>query len=371
MIPVCEPLFLGNEYKYVDEALKSGWISSSGKFLDLFEEQFSSYCGCQYGIATTSGTTALHLMLIAVGIHEGDEVIVSDFSMVAVPAAVRYVGATPRFVDIEADTWNIDPQQIEKHISPKTKAILVVHTYGHPVDIEPILAIANRHKLILLEDAAEAHGATVRQKRVGSFGAAAAFSFYANKIITTGEGGMVVTSDPEIAASCRYYKNLCFNPRTRDYWHKDLGFNYRMTNVQAALGLAQLEKIDEYIERRRAHAHRYRRYLNGIQGLTLPTEKNGTQNVYWMFGLLIDPQICKINRDTLMDLLKEKNIETRPFFKPNHLQPFLQPVSKGDSNDFPSTLLASERGLYLPSGSGLSEESIQTVSEQIIKLTQK
>ncbi len=376
MIPVCEPLLIGNEKKYIAEALDSGWISSSGKFLDLFENEFSKYCGCLYGIATTSGTTALHLMLTAAGIKEGDEVIVPDFAMVSVAAAVRYVGAIPRFVDIEADTWNMDPQKIEPHISPKTKALIVVHTYGHPVDIAPIQEIARRHQIILLEDAAEAHGATYQQKRVGGFGLAAAFSFYANKIITTGEGGMVVTNDPDIAAACRYYRNLCFNPKgVRDYWHQDLGFNYRMTNVAAALGCAQLEKISEYILRRRNNAAAYRRCLSGAPGLTLAVEKDYAQNVYWMFGLLVDPHKCKVNRDQLMVLLQEQGIETRPFFKPNHLQPFLRSLHPGDiyndinNTDFPNTLLASENGLYLPSGSGLTPESIQFVSQKIIELT--
>jgi perosamine synthetase len=370
MIPVCEPLFLGNEKKYVEEALNSGWISSAGPFLGRFEKKFSEYCGRRYGIATTSGTTALHLMLQAAGIGEGDEVIIPDFAMISVAAAVRYVRAIPRLGDIESDTWNIDPQKIEAQISGETKAILVVHTYGHPVDMGPVQEIAKKHSLILLEDAAEAHGATYRGKRVGSFGQASAFSFYANKIITTGEGGMVVTDDPEIAERCRYYRNLCFNRRERNYWHEDLGFNYRMTNVQAALGLAQLENIDEYIARRRENAALYRKNLAGIPGLTLAVEKDYAQNVYWMFGLLIDSQTCQVNRDQLMEKLKSHGIETRPFFKPNHLQPFLQPLHHYANSEFPFSNRASEGGLYLPSGSGLSAESIEFVSQQVIAATQ-
>ena len=250
MIPVCTPLLNGNEKKYVNDCLKTKWISSGAKYVQRFEDQFSRYCGKKYGIATTNGTTALHLALVAAGIGFGDEVIMPTFTIASPAFAALYCGAKPVFVDIEPDTWNIDPKAIEERITKKTKAIIPVHIYGHPCDMTDIMRIARKYNLIVIEDAAEAHGAEYKGKRIGSLGRLSCFSFYGNKVITCGEGGMIVTSDKKIADRCRRLKNLGFLKEKR-YWHEELGFNYRMTNIQAALGLAQFEQIERYIKMRR------------------------------------------------------------------------------------------------------------------------
>jgi len=366
LIPVCEPLLLGPELDYAIEALRSGWISSSGRYLSEFEERFSRFSGATYGIATTSGTTALHLALRSLGIGEGDEVILPDFTMIAVLFAVLYVGARPVFVDAEPDTWNLDPAKVEERITPRTKALIAVHTYGHPCEMELLLDICRRHKILLVEDAAEAHGALYRGRPCGGFGVVGCFSFYGNKIITTGEGGMVVTSDPEIAERCRYYRNLCFSlGGIRDFWHDEIGFNFRMTNVQAALGLGQLERIEEFIARRRSHAAFYTREFGLIDGIQCPVEREGTRNVYWMFGILIDPKKLGMGRDEFSRALEERGIETRPFFRPMHRQKVVEDRVGPQAESYPVSDDLSERGLYLPSGSGLSEEDLKYITDTI------
>lgn len=365
-IPVCEPLYLGNEEKYTMDAVRSRWISSAGEYIKKFEEGFSSYCGAKYGIATTSGTTALHLALKAIGVEEGNEIIIPDFTMAAVLFAVLYCKAKPVFVDAESDTWNIDAGKIEEKITPKTKAIIPVHTYGHPVDMEPIMELAKKYKLYVVEDAAEAHGGEYRDKKCGSMGHINCFSFYANKIITSGEGGMVITSDSKLADRCCYYKNLCFPLEgKRDYVHNDLGYNYRMTNVQAALGFAQLENIDKFIERRRNNAGLYNELLKDIPGIQIPTEKEYAKNVYWMYGIVIDPKNFGRTRDDLMENLKDKGIDTRYFFKPMHSQKVLEQFSVKNGENYPVTEWLSRNGLYLPSGSGLKHEDIKYICQKI------
>jgi len=365
-IPVCEPLYLGNEERYTLDAIRSRWISSAGEYIKKFEDQFSSYCGMKYGITTTSGTTALHLALKALGVKEGDEIIVPDFTMIAVLFAVLYCRAKPVFVDVEPDTWNIDVKKIEEKITSKTKIIMPVHIYGHPVNMKPLIELAMKYNLYLVEDVAEAHGAEYMGKKCGSMGHINCFSFYANKIITTGEGGMVVTSDPEFADRCRYYKNLCFSLHSkRDYIHDDLGYNYRMTNVQAALGLAQLENIDEFVERRRNNARVYNKLLKGMPGIQLPVEKEYAKNVYWMYGIVIDPEEFGRTKDELMANLKEKGIDTRCFFKPMHTQKVLGKLGIKDEESYPVTGWLSQNGLYLPSGSGLEYEEIEYICLKI------
>lgn len=371
-IPVCEPLYLGNEEKYTLDAIQSRWISSAGDYIRKFEEQFSNFCGVKYGIATTSGTTALHLALKAVDVQEGDEIVIPDFTMVAVLFAVLYCRAKPVFVDAEPDTSNIDVRKIEEKISPKTKAILPVHTYGHPVDMAPIIKLAEKYNLYIIEDAAEAHGAQYMDKKCGSIGHINCFSFYANKIITTGEGGMVMTSDSDLADRCRYYKNLCFPLRgRRDYVHEDLGYNYRMTNVQAALGVAQLENIDKFIERRRNNARLYNELLKDIPGIQVPTEKEYARNVYWMYGVVINPEKFGKTRDELMENLREEGIDTRYFFKPMHSQKVLEKFGIRDGGVYPITEWLSHNGLYLPSGSGLKREDIEYICEKIKEIHRK
>lgn len=366
IIPVCEPLYLGNEEKYVMEAVQSRWISSSGSYIRRFEEQFSTYCGVKYGIATTSGTAALHLALKAVDIREGDEVIIPDFTMAAVLFAVLYCRSRPVFIDVEPDTWNINIRNIEQKVTEKTKAIIVVHTYGHPADMDPILKLSEKYNLYIIEDAAEAHGAEYLGRKCGGIGHIGCFSFYANKIITTGEGGMVVTSDPELAEKCRYYRNLCFPLHGgRTFKHDDLGFNYRMTNIQAGLGLAQLENINEFINRRRNNASLYTELLRDVPGIQLPVEKDYAKNVYWMYGMAIHENKCGKNRNELMEYLKEEGIETRYFFRPMHEQKVLDKCGLKVEERYPVTDWLSKCGLYLPSGSGLNKEDIECICQKI------
>lgn len=349
MIPVCEPYLAGNEAEYVRRCVDTNWIGSSGEYISKFENEFSAYCGCLFGISTTSGTTALHLALAALGIGIGDEVIVPTFTMAASAFAVCYTGAHPVFVDCETLTCNIDPRRIGEAITPKTKAIMPVHIYGHPCDMDAINEIAKRHHLFVIEDAAEAHGAMYKGRKAGSLGDVACFSFYANKIVTTGEGGMVVTSNPFAAEMARVLKNLAHSS-TR-FIHQAIGFNYRMTNIQAAIGLAQLEHIERYIELRRHHAMLYTKELKDY--VVCPVELDGIRNVYWMYGIMTE------RRDKLMAYLKENGIETRAFFVPMHRQPVFP------SGNFPMADYVSKRGLYLPSGTGLTDEQVLYVASKV------
>ncbi len=368
-IPVCTPCFIGNEERYTSEAVRTAWVSSSGAYIEKFETSFSEYCGVRHGITTSSGTTALHLALRALDIGPGDEVIIPDFTMVAVLAAVLYCGATPVFLDVAADTWCLDPEQLESRISKNTKAIVVVHTYGHPADMEAIRRITKGHDIAIVEDAAEAHGAEYRGVRCGNLSDISCFSFFGNKIMTTGEGGMVLTNDDTLAERCRYFKNLCF-PATgpRDYVHEDLGYNYRMTNLQAAVGLAQVETIDQLVDRRIRNARFYNEELADVPGLQLPVEKDYAKNVYWMYGIVVDPQTFGCSRDQLMASLKERRIDSRYFFRPLHRQGLLKKCGHEIAGDFPITEMLSERGLYLPSSSALTEAELSRVCQAIKKI---
>lgn len=367
-LPVCEPTLLGNEHAYVSEAVSTGWISSSGRFVGAFEEAFATYCGAKEGIAVTNGTVALHLALAALGIGAGDEVIIPNFTMIASAFAVCYTGAVPVFVDAQAQSWNIDPNLIEAKITEKTKAIMVVHIMGLPCDMEAIGRIADKYGLALIEDAAEAHGAEFQGRRTGSLGQIAAFSFFGNKNLSTGEGGMVVTSDPELARRSRYLKNLCFPLGAgREYLHEDIGFNYRMSNLHAAIGLAQVERADEYREKRiRNHMH-YRRVLSGIPGIAHQLDpsigggSNATLHVHWMNAVLVDQESYGRNRDELMLHLKEHGIDSRKLFVGMHRQPSLAKFGCDCSGSYPVSDLLGERGLYLPSATHLSPEQIERV----------
>lgn len=361
MIPVCTPSLGSREKKYVEDCIHTNWISSSGKYLKLFEEKFSAYCGQRYGIATTNGTTALHLALAALGIGPGDEVIMPTFTIASPAFAVLYCGAKPIFADSQKDTWNIDPARIEAKITKKTKAIMPVHIYGHPCDMEPIMRVAKRNKLIVIEDAAESHGAEYHGEKVGGIGQLSCFSFYGNKIITCGEGGMVLTSDKKIAQRCGRLKNLAFQESKR-FWHEEIGFNYRMTNIQAAMGLAQLERIEQLVEKRRRNARIYNSLLSDIRGLTLPVERQGCKNVYWMYSILIGKDFG-LNRGEFMRRLKEEGIETRTFFIPMHQQPILKKMGLVSQDVFPVADDIARRGLYLPSGGGLKRSEIEYVCD--------
>jgi perosamine synthetase len=363
MIPVCEPLLGGKELEYVTECLKTNWISSAGRYIAEFEKGFATYCGVKHGIATTSGTTALHLALAALGIGKGDEVIIPTFTMAACAFSVIYTGAKPVLVDSEPETWNMDVAQIERKITNRTKAIMPVHIYGHPCEMDQIMDIARKHRLCVVEDAAEAHGATYKSKMAGGIGDVGCFSFYANKIITTGEGGMIVTSDEKVADRARRFKDQAFS-RERRFLHTDIGFNYRMTNIQAAIGLAQLENIDRFVEMRRRNAQLYNRLLKGVAGVTLPVERKWAKNVYWMYSIVIEDEFG-MSRDDLMAFLRQKGVDTRTFFIPMHVQPAFKNMGLFAGERYPVSEMLAERGLYLPSGSGLTEEQIDTVCEAV------
>lgn len=363
MIPVCEPFIGEKESEHVLDCLKTNWISSKGKYIEEFEQRFASYCGCKYGISTTSGTTALHLALASLGIGSGDEVIVPTFTMISTVFAIVYTGAKPILVDAEPETWNMDVTKIEEKISLRTKVIMPVHIYGHPCNMDPIMEIASKYNLYVIEDAAEAHGAEYKGKRTGGIGHIGCFSFYANKIITTGEGGMVVTNNEEIASKARALKDLAHSEGRR-FLHTDIAFNYRMTNIHAAIGLAQFERIDELVERRRTHAYLYNSLLKDTEGVKLPPEKEWAKNVYWMYSILIENGFG-MGRDELMQRLKEKGIETRTFFIPIHQQPAFQKIGLFEGEVYPVAEELSGKGLYLPSGSGLTEKEISQVCEAV------
>lgn len=366
MIPVCEPFMTGEELRYVADCIGSNWISSKGRYIEEFEEKFAHYCGCDYGVSTTSGTTALHLALAALGIGRGDEVIVPAFTMIASVFAIVYVGATPVLVDAEPETWTMDVGMIEAKITGQTRAIMPVHIYGHPCDMGPIMDLARRYGLHVVEDAAEAHGAEYGGRRAGGIGRVGCFSFYANKIITTGEGGMVVTNDAEAARRARSLKDLAFS-KERRYLHGEVAFNYRMTNIQAAIGLAQFEKIDELVARRREHAHLYNSLLGSVAGVRTPVEKEWARNVYWMYSILVEKE-AGASRDELMNGLGGMGIETRSFFIPMHRQPVFAKMGLFRGESYPVGERLSEVGLYLPSSSGLTREQIQTVCGAVEKI---
>lgn len=369
-IPVCSPLLSGNEATYVSDAVSSGWISSSGKYVTEFEQKFAEYCGVKHGIAVCNGTVSLHLALVALGIGEGDEVIIPDFTMAACAFSVCYTGAKPVFVDADVNTWNIDSAKIEEKISSRTKAIMPVHIFGNPCDMQSIRNIAEHYNLLVLEDAAQAHGASYNGAPVGSIGEIASFSFFANKNITTGEGGMVVTDSDELADRCRYYKNLCFPLHgARNYLHENIGFNYRMSNLHAAVGLAQVEKADYYKHLRIKNGKLYKDLLTGISGINLQHIQPGGECVYWMNGLCINPKEYGRTRDELMNQLLHNGVESRLFFQGMHRQTSLKSYGCECSDSYPVSDNLADNGFYLPSGSGLSETEIEYICKIIKKFS--
>ena len=366
MIPVCEPFLPGKELEYVTDCIKSNWISSGGKYIGEFERKFAEYCGTKHGVSTTSGTTALHLALASLGIGKGCEVIVPAFTMAASVFAIIYTGAKPVLVDCEPETWNMDVGQVEKKITRRTKAILPVHIYGHPCDMDPIMESARKRKLCVVEDAAEVHGAEYKGRRAGGIGDVGCFSFYANKMITTGEGGMIVTNRDDVADRARRLKDQAYS-REKRFLHTEIGFNYRMTNIQAAIGLAQLERIDEFVERRRRNASIYNSLLKDVKGVRLPPEKPWAKNVYWMYSIVIEDEFG-MSRDELAAKLKENGVDTRAFFIPMHQQPAFAQLGLFRGESFPVAEDISRRGLYLPSGSGLKKEEIEQVCATLKKV---
>jgi len=372
MIPVNEPLLGNRELEYVSECVRTGWISSAGRFIEEFEEKWATYCGRGYGVAVSNGTVALQVAVACLGLKPGDEVIMPTFTIISCALAVVYNGGVPVLVDCDPRTWCMDVDQVKRKITERTRAIMPVHIYGHPVDMDPILELAEKHGLAIVEDAAEVHGAEYLSKRAtthpawrrcGSFGTLSCFSFYANKLITTGEGGMVLTDDPTLAEKTRSLRNLCFQAHRR-FYHEELGFNFRLTNLQAALGLAQMERIEEIIARKRWMGQEYNRRLAGIKGLHLPVEEPWARNVYWMFGVVLSEE-TGMDARVFGQRLKEREIETRPFFLGLHEQPVFHRRGLFMDERYPVTERIARQGLYLPSGLGLTSEQISQVCEAV------
>lgn len=368
-IPVCEPFLGGKEKVYVNDALDRNWISSRGDYVKKFEEMFARFLQVKYATTVSNGTNAIHLGLKALDINPYDEVIMPNFTMICSALPVCYLGAKPVFVDAEPETWNINPSLIEEKITNKTEAVMVVHIYGHPCDMKPIWELARKYKLKIIEDAAESHGAVYFGKKCGKLGNLAAFSFFSNKIVTTGEGGMVSTDDEELYDRLKYYKDLCFpSSGERNYIHEDIGFQYRLSNIQAAIGVAQMERITDYIEMRKRNNSLYRKYLNDVPGISFQPKKSGCKNVYWVNAAIIDKEKFGISRDKLMKELDEKGIQTRKFFVPMHRQPALKKCTGIDGDNFPISNWLAENGLYFPSSTGLTEKQIEMICSIIKKI---
>ena len=364
-VPVNEPLLDGNEEKYLIECIRSGWISSEGPFIKQFEERMASRVGRKYGIAVSNGSVALDAAVVALGIGPGDEVILPTFTIISCAAAIVRAGAIPVVVDCDSATWNMDVAQVEARITPRTRAIMVAHIFGLPTDMVRLLALARKHGLKVIEDAAEMHGQTCAGQPCGSFGEISTFSFYPNKHVTTGEGGMIVTDDLALAERCRSLRNLCFKPEQR-FVHDELGWNFRMSNLQAALGVAQLERLDEFVRIKRSMGARYSELLENTKGLQLPLK--GTpyaENIYWVYGLVLEDTVPFDAREA-MSRLARKGIGTRPFFWPMHEQPVFEKMGLLLNQKHPVAERIARRGFYIPSGIALTEEQIER-SARVVK----
>ena len=357
-LKIADPKFDREELKNVTDCINTGWISSTGKYVKIFESKFSNFCDAKYGVATCNGTTALHLALKALNIGPGDEVIVPTLTFIATANVVTYTGAKAVFVDSEPATWNIDADKIEAAITKKTKAIIPVHLYGHPAEMDKILKIAKKYKLHIIEDAAEAHGAELNGKKVGSIGDIGCFSFFGNKIITTGEGGMIVTNNKNVSDKSYVLRDHGMLP-SRKYWHPYIGFNYRITNLQAAVGVAQLGKIHKLIQIKRKIAGFYDKHLKGIEGIKLPVELPGYKHVYWMYTILVEKSY-NLPRNGLGKLLKKNSIDSRPMFYPIHIMPPYK-----TKNKYPVSEELSKKGLSLPSNVNLTEKDIIRIANCI------
>jgi perosamine synthetase len=362
MIPVNTPHIGEREKEYLIKCVDTGWISSEGPFVDQFEREMASYADRKFGIAVCNGTAALEIAAKAIGIQEGDEVIMPAFTIISPAQAISKLGAKPILVDSDITTWNMDVSQIEAKITSRTKAILVVHIYGLPVDMEPVLDLCKKYNLKLIEDAAEMHGQTYKGKMCGSFGNVSIFSFYPNKHITTGEGGMIVTNDEVLAEKCKSYRNLCFRP-TQRFVHDEIGWNYRMTNLQAALGLAQLEQIDTFLVRKREIGKLYQSLLSGLEDkVILPLDKTDfADNIYWVFGMILKDS-AKMNAKEIMEKLSSKGIGSRPFFFPMHLQPVYNKMGWYTNESYKNAEKMAEYGFYIPSGLGITDDEIKEVA---------
>lgn len=372
MIPVNEPLLTEGDAERVAECVRSGWVSSAGRFIDEFEQQWAEYCGRRYGIAVCNGTAALQTAVAALGLEPGDEVILPTFTIISCALAVIQAGGTPVLVDSHPRTWTMDADAVAGRITARTKAIMVVHIYGHPVDMDPILELAERHGLAVIEDAAEAHGAEYLSRRghpkgvwlrCGKFGTVSCFSFYANKLITTGEGGMIVTDDAGMAEKARLLRNLYFHP-TRRYYHEAMGFNFRMTNLQAALGLAQFERMEAIVAKKRWMGEEYTRHLRDLRTLQLPPQEPWAHSVYWMYGIVVSPSTEKSAAE-VAHALRDGGVETRPFFLGMHQQPVFRQRGWFLNESYPVAERLASQGLYLPSGMALTHDQLRRVVEVV------
>lgn len=359
-IPVNEPLLDGNEKKYLCKCIDTGWISSEGPFVREFEQKMSMVSGRKYGIAVSNGTAALEVAMQALNIREGDEVIMPAFTIISCAMAVTKLGAVPVLIDSDPFTWNMKTEEIEAKITDKTKAVMIVHLYGLPVEVDKVLALAKKYNLKVIEDAAEMHGQTYKGRPCGSFGDVSTFSFYPNKHITTGEGGMVVTDDEEVAERCRSLRNLCFRRDTR-YIHDEISDNYRFTNLQAAVGLAQLERLEEFVKRKRAMGRYYTEKLQDIEGLRLPIAKTDyADNIYWVYGLVLEPDIQADNK-MIQKRLAQEGIGARTFFWCMHEQPVYRKDGLFRNEAYPDAEYLARKGFYIPSGLALTKEQMDRV----------
>ena len=361
-IPVAQPNFIGNERDYVLDCIDTTWISSAGKYIQEFENEFAKFCETNHALSCCNGTVALHLALMALGISAGDEIIIPALTYIATSNAVKYVNAKPVFVDIDPNTWNIDPSKIEEKITEKTRAIIVVHLYGNPADMDAIMAIAHKHKLYVIEDAAEAHGALYKGKKAGSIGDIGTFSFFGNKLITTGEGGMVTTNNSDLNDSMRLLKGQGVDPHKR-YWHSIIGYNYRMTNIEAAIGLAQLEKIDTHIRLRETIMKQYNQYLASVDNhITFQSIQAESRPIYWMVSLTFKDSV-NLSRDTIIEKLQDAGIETRPvFYVINDMPPYK------NNEIFPCASKIAMRGINLPTYGSMTEEDVKYVCDALIEI---
>ncbi|WP_345993132.1 DegT/DnrJ/EryC1/StrS family aminotransferase [Sulfurimonas sp. HSL-1716] len=366
MIPVNEPLLNGNEKKYLNECIDTGWISSEGPFIKRFENDMAAYVGRKHATACANGSAALDIAVAALNLQKDDEVIMPSFTIISCAQALVNRGVKPILIDSDLFTYNMKVEDIEAKITPKTKAIMIVHIFGLCVDVDPILTLAKKYGLKIIEDAAQMHGQEYKGKKCGSFGDISIFSFYPNKHITTGEGGMVLTDDKYLDERAKSLRNLCF---TADrFVHEELGWNYRMTNMQAALGVAQLEKIDQVVEKKRWIGRTYSEFLKDIDVITLPMEKTEyCENIYWVYALLLKDDYKKNAKEVMAELGKLQ-IGTRPFFYPMHKQPVFHKMGLFLDDDLPNSEKLYERGFYIPSGLALTKEQIREVSNILHKV---
>lgn len=354
-IPVNEPLLLGNEEKYVVESIRTGWISSEGPFVARFEKEFAQYVDRKHGISVSNGTAALDVAIAALGIGPGDEVIVPTFTIISCITQILRSGATPVFVDCDPETLNMDVGAVSDLITDRTKAVVIVHIYGLPVDMDPLLEVCSDNNVTVIEDAAEMHGQTYKGRKCGSFGLISTFSFYANKTLTTGEGGMIVTDDDALAERCRGLRNLAFKPNDR-FIHDELGWNYRLTNMQAALGVAQLERADDAVLKKRKIGRYYQDAFSDLACIRLPTlEMPYAKNIFWVYGIILNEEIRASAKEVMLRL-GELKIGTRPFFFPLHKQPVLEHFGLSQQPRLPNSEFAYKKGFYIPSGMALTTQ---------------